>query len=643
MKRICVFICSVLFVLNVSAQESNDEVLLTINDHKITKEEFQRIYNKNKKNLSTGEIASVTDYLDLFINFKLKVYEAEKLGLDTTQSFINEFQGYKEQLSVPYLLDEEANQKVIEQAYKRMQYEVKASHILVKLDPDALPEDTLEAYEKAMEIRHRIITGEPFELVAKGTSDDPSVKNNGGDLGYFTVFQMIYPFENAAYNLEIGEISKPVRTRFGYHIVKVTDKRKARGQVKVAHIMLTVPRGTTTEEAEKKKQLINELYHRAKQGDDFANLAREYSDDKGSARKGGELPWFGTGRMVKEFEKAAFELESNGEISKPVKTSFGWHIIKRLDRKEIPEFNDAIEEIKHQVGRDQRAQVARKALIEKLKKEYDFTEIEENKPVKYDTIDKVFVLKQKYLTPGADLNNVLFSFLNKEYKEKDFADFVKTNAGLKKLTPFDYKKAYEAFIENMILETEKSRLEDKYPEYKYLLKEYYEGMLLFEITDKEVWTKAVKDSLGLRNFYKNNKNQYMWGERWEGSLYYGSNEKVYEKVTKIISKRRFGRKVTNDDLLKQFNEKDEQLRIETGVFEKGENKVVDQLVWNAKPGGEKYIATKGEIIKPEVKDFDDCKGSVISDYQDYLDKEWIKRLKDQYNIKVNQSVLSTVK
>jgi peptidyl-prolyl cis-trans isomerase SurA len=643
MKKICLLICSVLVVLNLSAQESNDQVLLTINDQKITKEEFQRIYNKNKKNLSTGEITSVEDYLDLFINFKLKVYEAEKMGLDTTESFLNEFQGYKEQLATPYLLDEEANQRIIEEAYDRMQYEVRASHILVKLSPDALPEDTLEAYEKAMDIRRRIIRGEPFESVAKGSSDDPSVKNNGGDLGYFTVFQMIYPFENAAYNLEIGEISKPVRTRFGYHIVKVVDKREACGQVKVAHIMLTVPRGTIADEANKKKQLINELYHRAKQGDDFASLAREYSDDKGSARKGGELPWFGTGRMVKEFEKAAFELESDGEISKPVRTSFGWHIIKRIDRKEIPEFKDAVADIKHKVGRDQRAQVARKSLIEKLKKEYNFTEFEENIPVNYDTIDQVYVLKQKYITPGADLSNVLFSFLEDEYKENDFVDFVESKKGTKELTPYDYKRAYNDFVETSILETEKSRLTDKYPEYKYLLKEYYEGMLLFEITDKEVWTKAVNDSVGLLNYYNDNKDQYMWDERWEGSLYFCANEKVYDKVSKIISKRKFGRKVTNNDLLKQFNEKDEVLRIETGIYEKGENKVVDRLIWNKGPKVIKHVAFKGKVIKPKVKKIEDCKGLVISDYQDYLDKQWIKRLKEQYNIKVNKSVLSTVK
>ncbi len=645
MKKICLIICSVLIINNLFSQELNNEVLLTIDDKEITKEEFQRIYDKNKTNLSTGEVTSVDEYLDLFINFKLKVNEAEKLGLDTTRSFINEFEGYRKQLARPYLVDNMANEKVIKEAYERMQYEIRASHILIKLSYDALPEDTLAAYKKAMDIRRRVLKGEPFESVAKGSSDDPSVKNNGGDLGYFTVFQMIYPFENAVYNSEIGEITKPVRTRFGYHIVKVTDKRKARGQIKVAHIMLTVPRGTTPEVEKQKKQLINELYHRVKQGDDFSELAKEYSDDKGSARNGGELPWFGAGRMVEEFEKASFKLKTNGEISQPVRTGFGWHIIKRIDRKEIPAFEDAVAEITRKVGKDQRADIARKSLINKLKLEYSFIEEKENVPVKYDSIENVFVLKQEYLMQGASLNKTLFSFLDKIYLEKDFAKFVENEKNKKKLKPYNYKVLYEEFIENEILEVEETRLEEKYPDYKYLLKEYHDGMLLFEITDQKIWSKAVDDSVGLRNFYNGHKKSYMWDERWKGSLYFCSNEQIYNKVSKIVVKKSFGKKVTNQDLLKQFNTEEEVLKITTDIFEQGENEIVDYFVWNNKQIdiNKQYIVHKGKKIAPEVKEFNECKGLVISDYQDYLDNEWIKSLREKYNIIVNNSVLSSIK
>jgi peptidyl-prolyl cis-trans isomerase SurA len=645
MKKICLIICSVLLLNNAFSQNKNDEVLLTIDDKKIYTEEFLRIYNKNKTNFSTGEVTSVEEYLDLFINFKLKVIEAEKNGLDTTSSFVNEFNGYKKQLAAPYLIDEQANEKVIQEAYERMQYEVRASHILVRIAQDASPEDTLIAYNKAIDIRKRLIKGESFEMVAKGSSEDPSVKNNGGDLGYFTVFQMIYPFENAVYNSRIGEISKPVRTRFGYHIIKLTDKRKARGQVKVAHIMLTVPRGTSPEVEKQKKVLINELYHRAKQGEDFKELAKEYSEDRGSAGNGGELPWFGAGRMVKEFEEAAFDLSSNNEISQPVRTGFGWHIIKRIDRKNVPTFEEALPEIKRKVGRDQRAKVARESLISILKSEYGFEENKENYPVIYDTTINAYVLKQEYLDKTADLNGEMFSFLDKKVIQKDYVEYVNSKTRNTELTPYDYLLLYKEFVNNKILEVEESRLEEKYPEYRYLLKEYHDGMLLFEITDQKIWSKASNDSLELQNFYKKNKDNYMWDERWKGSIYYCSDEKIKGEVSKIINKKSFGKKITNDDLLEKYNVEEEVLKIETGIFEKGENIFVDNSIWNLKNSQENssVFLLKGKLIKPVNKSFDECRGMVISDYQDYLDKEWIKSLREKYNIIVNNAVLSSIK
>ena len=645
MKKICLLIFSVFILSNVFANNQDDEILLTINDKKITKNEFVRIYNKNKTNFSTGEVTSLDEYLDLFINFKLKVFEAESLGLDTIASFVNEFEGYKKQLARPYLLDNQANEHVVKEAYERMQNEIRASHILVKLSIDATPEDTAKAYEKAIEIRRRILSDEPFKMVAKASSDDPSVKNNGGDLGFFTVFQMIYPFESAVYNSEIGEISYPVRTRFGYHIIKVTDKRKARGQVKVAHIMLTVPRGTTLKVENEKKQLINELYHKFKNGEDFSELAKQYSEDRGSAKNGGELPWFGTGKMVKSFEKAAFAIKANGEVSQPVRTGFGWHLIKRIDRKEIPAFEEAESEIKRKVGKDKRSDVARAALIIKLKLEYNFLEKESNIPVNYDTVDNVFVLNHKYLNINSSLDDTLFSFLNRVYFEKDFANFVKKKKGHESFHPYKYKTLYDEFIENKILEVEESMLENKYPEYKYLLKEYHDGMLLFEITDQKIWSSAINDSIGLVKYYEDHKAEYLWDERWDGSLYFCSNEQIYSKVSKIINKGSFGNKITNNDLLEQFNSENELLKIETEIFDKGENEFVDYFIWNKKKIDidSKYVLYKGKKIAKKEKALDEAKGLVISDYQDYLDKEWINKLRSKYNIQINNEVLSTIK
>jgi peptidyl-prolyl cis-trans isomerase SurA len=246
---------------------------------------------------------------------------------------------------------------------------------------------------------------------------------------------------------------------------------------------------------------------------------------------------------------------------------------------------------------------------------------------------------------GASLNKTLFSFLDKVYLKKDFVKFVENKKSKKKLKPFNYKVLYEEFIENKILEVEETRLEEKYPDYKYLLKEYHDGMLLFEITDQKIWSKAVDDSVGLRNFYNDHKKSYMWDERWKGSLYFCSNEQIYNKVSKIVTKKSFGKKVTYEDLLKQFNTEEEVLKITTDIFEQGENEIVDHLVWNKKYNdiNKQYIVHKGEIIAPKVKEFNECKGLVISDYQDYLDNEWIKSLREKYNIIVNNLVLSSIK
>ena len=645
MKKNLLIICSILFLNSIVSFAQTNEVLLTIGDNEILKEEFVRIYEKNKTNLSTGEVTSLNDYLDLFINFKLKVFEAEKLGLDTLPDFIKEFEGYKKQLARPYLLDEKANNQVIKEAYERMQQEVRASHILIKLSKNATPEDTAAAYRKAIEIRRRIINGEPFEAVAKGSSDDPSVKNNGGDLGYFTVFQMIYPFESVVYNSEIGEISNPVRTRYGYHIVKVTDKRKARGKVKVAHIMIATPRGSDAKLVEEKKKLSNEIYHRLKQGEDFKELAMEYSDDKGSARNGGELTWFGVGRMVKEFETAAFALGSNGEISQPIQTGFGWHIIKRIDRQEILSFEESKLEIIRKVGKDIRADLARTALISKLKKEYGFNEKIGNVPVVYDSVQNTYTIKLRHLDSNKILDDTLFSFLDKTYYEKDFVSYVKSKSKQKDLSAYQYKLYYNDFIDEKILEVEESRLDKKYPEYKYLLKEYHDGMLLFEITDQKIWSKAIIDTVGLEAFYKENKKNYMWDERWNGSVYTCSDEQIASKISKIINKSSFGKKYTNKDLLEKFNLEKENVTIESDIYSKGDNKIVDKLVWKEKLEGinANTILIKGKIIKPQIKSIDDARGAVISDYQDYLDAKWIQNLRQQYNIKVNNSVLSSIK
>ena len=374
MKKLIVCISFLLGTLVVFAQKNDSPILMEIGDKKITLEEFEAIYNKNSDNKKNTK-EEVEDYLDLYIKFKLKVVEAEDLGMDTLPAFIQELEGYRKQLAQPYLSDREVTEKLIEEAYERMKYDVKAAHILVKVTLEADPKDTLAAYNKIMKIRKRIVGGEDFEKVAAEVSEDPSAKNNQGNLGYFSAFQMVYPFETAAYETEVGKISMPVRTSFGYHLVKTIDKRKARGIMKVAHIMVRADKKLGEEEINQKKEKIDEIYAKVTAKDaDFTALARQYSEDKESAKRGGELPAFGAGKMVEEFETAAFALENDGDISVPILTDYGWHIIKRLELKNLESYEELYPTLKAKVARDSRANKSKEIVIENIKKENNFKE-----------------------------------------------------------------------------------------------------------------------------------------------------------------------------------------------------------------------------------------------------------------------------
>jgi len=387
MTRLTRFILPLLLLSShVFCQADADKILMTIHDRQISLDEFERIYKKN--NSSTAlEQQTVEEYLDLFINFKLKVIEAEELGMDTTQRFIKEFNGYKQQLAKPYLSDTEEVDALVQEAFERAQKEINASHILIRSNAEAPPEDTLRAFNKAIEIRDRILAGEDFGTVAKATSDDPSAKTNAGVLGWFTVFRMVYPFENGAYQTEKGKLSWPVRTRFGYHLIKVNDIRPARGNVRVSHIMIMTPEGMNDEQRTDAKKRIHMLYDSIQSGMDLAEIARNYSEDRGSAARDGELPWFGTGRMVAPFEDASFALANIGDISEPIQTSFGWHIIKLLEQKNFDDFETVQADLRANVTKSDRNAYSKKALVERIKRNNNFTENRENLYPFYTVVD----------------------------------------------------------------------------------------------------------------------------------------------------------------------------------------------------------------------------------------------------------------
>ena len=639
-------------VVTFAQEAKNDDnlVLMTIGDKKVTKGEFSRIYHKNNSN---SDVKSVNEYLTLFENFKLKVIEAENQGLDTLKKFKRELEGYVRQLEKPYFTDSTVDERLIKEAYERSKYDVRVSHILIKVSPDAVPADTLKAYRKISSILKSIKSNKvTFEDAAKKNSVDSYTAVKGGDLGYFTVFQMVYNFESNAYNTEVGKVSKVFRTKFGYHILKVTDKRPAFGEVKVAHIMIAVP--SNADEAKKKEAIvkINDIYAQLQKGGNFVELAKKYSDDKGSATKGGEISWFGTGRMVPEFEVAAFGLKNKGDYTKPIKTSFGWHIIKLIDKKEPKSLEDQKEYVKSKLSKDARAKQSRTAVVKRLAKEYNRTVfLKELKPL-YKFYDKK-AIDNFIITDSVEnsLTKVLLTLGDTTIYVKDFAHYLRRFAGkdVKVDNPdiFVYNK-FKNFSDDVVINYERTKLATKYPDFKYLVKEYHDGILLFDLTDKMVWSKAVKDTVGLEEFYNKTKEKYKWGDRLDVTLY-TVPAKYYKKAQKIAKKEMLAHdayealnKLAKKDTAAVFIVEDKKLS--RGDNEKVDNAGIEKGIVELEnaDGVVKFAYIKGKLA-PMPKELNEIKGLMTADYQNYLEKEWIKELRNKYKIEVNKEVLNSIK
>ncbi len=637
------------------AQDNDDQILMTINGEKITRGEFERIYTKNNQDPAFDK-ASLDEYMKLFINFKLKVMEAESLGMDTVSSFVTELNGYRRQLEKPYFTDDSVDEALIREAYERMKWDIRASHILIRCPETASAADTLKAFKEITDIRKRALKGEDFSALAKKYSQDPSAARNGGDLGYFTAFSMVYPFEAAAYSTPVGKISNVFRSRFGYHIIYVADKRPDRGEIKVAHIMCAVPQGSSAEKDQEELTKINAIYDSIQAGASFEEMAKKYSDDRGSSQKGGELPFFGTGRMIPEFEQAAFALKQKGEVSKPIKTNYGYHIIKLLDVRPIGSYEDLASGIKNKISKDVRAQKGREMVIRRLKKEYNVLENKKALVPFYTLLDSTIYQGKWDASKAKGLNDVILTIADtNKYTQQDFANSISNDAMRRLKKPFDMlaNEEFNRFVEKKLTDFEKSRLEVKYPEFRNLVKEYHDGILLFNLTDKMVWTKAVQDTAGLEKFYNENKNNYMWGDRVEATLY-TFNDKNYEKqVAKLAAK--VGKKDLNTveartQFMAKIQPKDTlfTLTVVKNKFSKGDSDIIDAVTWE--PGlkdlqvrDSSYILVYvNRTVAPEPKLLSEARGLITADYQNYLEKLWLDQLRKKYVIKTNDDVFNSM-
>ncbi|MBX7051571.1 MAG: peptidylprolyl isomerase [Flavobacteriales bacterium] len=644
--KLIITVLTVFLFHSFSFAQNKNAAVLTVDGEPTTLEEFENIFRKNNRD-SVITKQSLDDYMELFINFKLKVKEAREMGLDTVTKFKNELDGYRAQLARPYLTDTDMLNGLVKEAYEHEKYEVRAMHILIKLDPNALPADTLVAYSRCMALRERILAGEDFSTVARSRegSEDPSVKDNGGDLGYFTAFQMVYPFEEAAYNTPVGQVSMPVRTRYGYHLIKVSDKRPARGEIHVAHIMVKPKAEANGEQNAQNK--ITEIHQKLLSGEEtFENLASKFSDDQSSAKKGGDLPWFGTGKMVLEFEDAAFALQKDGDFSTPVKTDYGWHIIKRIGYKPHGTYEEREKDLKSKVSKDGRSEQTRSSFVNKLKTQYKYT-VNEKELAKIMAKADSNAFTGKLNIKKSQLKKTLYTIDGKNISVKEFNDYMRTRGNARPtMSPQEFiKMQSNRFGEEKLLAVEDSKLEEKHTPFRLLMKEYREGILLFELTDQKVWSKAVKDSAGLAEFYKNNASKYMWPERAETVIYTCANQDIAKELRKMLAQG-----MDKAAIAGELNKNSQlNLQIEEGIYAREDRKILGQVDW--KTGISKDVTdADGQVLIADIKvirpvmnkKLEEAKGLITSDYQTWLEQEWIKQLRNKHKYSVNKDVLYTI-
>ncbi len=644
-KQSFILLLALLMCSTTTYAQPNDDILFTVGDDmEVPVSEFKYIYAKTNADEADFSKESLDEYLDLYKKFKLKVRKAREMGLADKPAFAKELNTYRLQLSATYLTDKEVSEKLVREAYERSKEDVEIQHIMIK----TIDNDAEKAYEKIMDIKRELEGGADFETIARKKSQHASRKS-GGKLGYITVLQLpdFYDIESAAYNTPVGQISEPVLTATGYHLINPISRRPARGEIDAAHILIRMTDKMKDEEKTAAEAKIRELYKQLKAGADFATLARANSDDKITSNNGGTIPRFGINTYEPIFEDAAFGIKNDGDMTEPFKSSLGWHIIKRIGKPDMSSLDAAKPVLLSKVKKDTRFKAAENAVTERIKSEAGFKFDEANKSDAINTLgNDPNLLKHNWKVPKTADKRPLFMMGEETATVNDFHLFMirERNARLQMKRSGAKKVAeimLDQFIAEQALEYEKTKLEDKYPEFKALMREYEEGILLFEATKQEVWDKASKDEEGLKAFYEKNKTNYVWEDRAKITTYTinTTDPKVLAKVNRLA------RKKSAAAVAAKINKKAELVTTEESTVERGSNPVLKNLAWQkgslASPiveNNKAMLIKVEEVLPPEQKPFDKARGYVVADYQEELEKRWVADLAQQFPIKVNQEV-----
>lgn len=621
-----------------SLANNDDPILMEVGNDAVSLSEFEYLYHKNSQQQLEQE--TLDEYVERFITYKLKVEDAKAAGIDTTSTFRKEFTTYQNELAAPYLQDSTVIEKLAIETYERMKTEVDVAHIMLPLVPEYEMQQTVAKLDS---LKQCVLNGEDFGDLAVKYSVDRGAQRNHGHLGFLTVGRTPYSFENAAYSTPVGEMTI-VKSTVGVHLIKVLGTRPAQGEVLVEHILKLYPRNANDSIKATILSVMDSIYDVVKSGANFEEVAKKESEDPGSAQQGGQLRWFGTGVMVPEFERVAFEL-SKDSISKPFATQYGIHIVKKLDSRGVGSFADSYEAILRMMKRDERANKPREEKLKQLKNEYglkenpEFINLVKSEIETYGKYDSVFIERLQ-----SNIKCEAFSFADTTISSQAVLSQLNPSLTMGKDAIIGYINNIKAkVIDTIIINYETSKLSDKYPDYRNLLNEYFDGMMLFEISNRNVWDKANRDTEGLEAFFNNNRSKYVWTEpRFKGYIIYTSNDSLKDEIMNAIQ-------ITDRDSLfqslrKQFKR---DIRIERLLAKKGENAVVDELRFNgpkATPSGKLpiFFEFEGRIIE-QPEEVNDVRGQVTADYQNELENQWIAQLKDKYRVKINKKVLKKIK
>lgn len=673
MKGFSLFI--LLMMMMVACKSTKETAVIKIYQGKkmvecVSPEDFLAVFTKNniKKEPLTQE--SIEEYLDLFVHYKLKVLEAESLGMDTLAAFVNELAGYREQLAKPYLSDQTVTEQLIQEAWERMQYNIRASHILLTLPKDPSPSDTLKVWKKITQAREKISQGGDFVQTVFEYTDDPYArdiaasetspgrKGNHGDLGYFTVFDMVYPFESAAYTTNLGEVSEVVRSAFGYHLLKVTDRKPAMGSAFIAHVFVEYPKTGLAEDSLKAEKKINEIYQMCLKADQsFEDIAKTHSEDQNTAKNGGVLRWFNTHSLMPEFVEQVYRLDING-ISPPVKTMYGWHVVKVLNREKPGSFEQELPNIKQKIARDSRALRSREEAIVKIREQFNYQEYPLNIPLIPQYLDSSIFSGTWVISDTRMEKNKkpLFKIGEETFTVADFGLWVKNHQARTTSGDISFfvNERFREFSDEKVVAHKDKHLEELYPEFRNLMNEYHDGILLFDLMDKKVWSYAIIDSVGLQQFYEKHKEEHQWDTRADASVYLCRTAEVARNA-RILLMAGFDEAQISDSLNK---DNPMNISIKMDKFQPNDHPLVEVLTkvvgepdhqgdFNALriteiepvPAGQPadpgfYFVHYKEFLPPGPKQLVDVRGLMISQYQELLEKRWLQELSDKYRVEI---------